>query len=138
MLGGQSCTAFAGQINLQVLGAELPCDTCVKVDMHSTGRGGYACSALTLIPGRNLLLLLLLLLLLIYDTWIYLVWYILRRTIRCGDAVYAMLWLCGGIGLHDEHFLLYLLWYPLVQEASAVILSVFIHSLFPNFLSWAR
>ena len=43
--------------------------------------------------------------------------------------VYAMLWLCGGIGVHDEHFLLYLLWYPPVQKASAVILSVFTHSL---------
>ena len=50
-MGGQSGTVVAGQINLQVVGAELPCDTCVQVDMHSTGRGGCACRTLTLIPG---------------------------------------------------------------------------------------
>ena len=92
-MGGQSGTAFAGQINLKALGAELPCDTCVQVDMHSTGRGGCACSTLTLIPGRNLLLL-------IIPCMVY-----LRRIVRCGDVIYAMLWLCGGLGVHDEHFL---------------------------------
>ena len=102
MRGDNLVQPLLARSNLQVLGAELPCDTCVQVDMRSTGRGGCAYSTLTSIPGRNLLL---------FTS----VWYILR----CGDAVYAMLWLCGGIGVHDEHFLLYLLWYSPVQEGSA-------------------
>ena len=32
---------------------ELPGDTCVEVDVHSTGRGGCACSTLILIPCRT-------------------------------------------------------------------------------------
>ena len=55
VLGGDNLVQpFAGQINLPALGAELPCDTCVQVDMHSTGRGGCACSTfsfLFVIPG---------------------------------------------------------------------------------------
>ena len=51
-MGGRSSTVMlAGSFT--GWGTELPGDTCVQVDMHSTGRAGCACSTFVLIPCRT-------------------------------------------------------------------------------------
>ena len=50
--GGRSSTVMpAGSFT--GWGTKLPGDTCVQVGMHSTGRGGCACSTLIFIPCRT-------------------------------------------------------------------------------------